>query len=86
MARRIVTEVMGLPIYFNSLLLKRCANNPKATTMTRSQFTKVWKELEGESLQWKAFWLLSSDPRKKYLTIDDFKIIFEEILALHPGL
>ena len=55
-------------------------------TMTRSQFTKLWKELEGESSQWKAFWLLSSDPKKKYLTINDFKVLFEEILAIHPGL
>ena len=73
-------------MYFNSLLIKKCAKDPKAMTMTRSQFTKLWKELEGESSQWKAFWLLSSDPKKKYLTINDFKVLFEEILAIHPGL
>jgi hypothetical protein len=64
----------------------RCTGNPQATKMTRDEFGKVWKELEAETPHWRAFWLLSSEPRKKYANIADFKALFKEILELHPGL
>ncbi len=34
----------------------------------------------------RAFWLLSSEARKKYATVGDFKQLFKEILEVHPGL
>lgn len=34
----------------------------------------------------RAFWLLSSEPNKKYATINDFQVLFKEILETHPGL
>jgi hypothetical protein len=46
----------------------------------------VWKELENESPHMRAFWLLSSEARKKYATVGDFKQLFKEILEVHPGL
>lgn len=45
MAKKLVVEVVDLPIYFNMLLIQRCSNNPKATTMTRAEFIKAWREL-----------------------------------------
>lgn len=54
--------------------------------MTRIEFNKCWKELEGETAHWRAFWLLSSEPKKKYLTKKDFELLFKAILDVHPGL
>lgn len=34
----------------------------------------------------RAFFLLSSEPNKKYATINDFQMLFKEILDVHPGL
>lgn len=84
-AKRLVVDVVGLPNYFSSILMLRCSN-AQATKITKAQFNKIWKELQAETPQYRAFWLLSSEPKKKYITVDDFKLLFKEILDVHPGL
>lgn len=85
-AKNLVVDVLGLPSYFSVLLILRCTNNPQSTKITKMQFNKVWKELEAKSPAWRAFWLLSSQPKKKYIVADDFKILFKEVMEVHPGL
>lgn len=78
--KKILQNILGLPNYFSKLLLIRCSGNTKAEKITKAEFLKNWKtwrELENETPHWRAFWLLSSDPKKKYITIEDFKLLFK---------
>jgi histone deacetylase complex regulatory component SIN3 len=69
LAKNLTVSVLGLPNYFSPLLMQRCTGKAEAAKMTREEFNKVWKELENETPHWRAFWLLSSEPKKKHATI-----------------
>lgn len=43
--KNLVTDVLGLPSYFSKLVIARCANNPAATSITKLEFNKMWREL-----------------------------------------
>jgi hypothetical protein len=75
--KNLVTDVLGLPSYFSKLVIARCANNPAATSITKLEFNKMWRELISETPHWRAFWLLSSEPSKKYLAKNDFLVLFK---------
>lgn len=79
-------SVLKLPVYFSILVVARCSGLPAERKLTRTEFGRMWKQLEAESLQYRAYWLLSSHESKKYVTIENFKALFGEVLGTHPGL
>lgn len=81
--KKLMTDVVGLPNYFSVCFLARCGT-PK--NCTKIQFNRIWKELETKDIHRRAFNLLSTDKSKKFVTIDDFKKLFKDILEFHPGL
>lgn len=43
MIKKLVTDVLGLPIYFSILLTLRANNKPDIRTMKKMEFLDVWK-------------------------------------------
>jgi hypothetical protein len=77
LSKKLLTDLLELPTCFSQLLLIRCTNNLKAEKCSKAEFLKVWKVLENEVPHFRAFWLLSSHPGKKYIVVDDFKVMFK---------
>ena len=62
------------------------AKSIKSDKITKIEFNKIWKEMDNKDRHKRAFMLLSNDPAKKFVSIADFKVLFKDILDIHPGL
>jgi serine/threonine-protein phosphatase 2A regulatory subunit B'' len=82
--RPLCTSLMGLPVYFGSIIVKRFSSNGNKISM--AIFVEVWKE----KLIWRkpverAFFLLDSK-EKNYLIGSDFMSMMTAVMEIHPGL
>ena len=54
--------------------------------VNKADFLKLWAEIENKEITYRAFYLISSDKKKRFCTIDDFRVLFQDILEYHAGL
>jgi serine/threonine-protein phosphatase 2A regulatory subunit B'' len=80
----LIQNVLALPSYFAlPFMRKHCSSQNK---VTKKELQDYWTECGHKAIHKKAFLLLTSDPNKKCLSIDDFKELLKAVMEYHPGL
>ena len=67
MSKKLTCDVLGLPNYFSALIFMQVQST--GNTIKKMEFMELWRELENKDVQYRAFYLLSTDKRKKFCTI-----------------
>jgi serine/threonine-protein phosphatase 2A regulatory subunit B'' len=81
----VTTEVCGLPKFFRSVLFDKI-DTAKRNLVSKQQFVAYWKkELERVELKKRMFKIIAKQGNG-YITAEDFKPLFRQLLDTHPGL